>query len=156
MEFSAAGTHMIMQQGYDPSSSGDHQQLFGFHHPAANPNPNHPNTDHWHVSLSLTNPMMSNTSHQEQMFFQQQQQQQLFQLKRCKYLIPAQELLNEFCNLGGTGSSSDGARLKKKEQQWEDQGGAAASSLYSMDLLELQKRKAKLLSMLEEVIIYHI
>lgn len=100
--------------------------------------------------------MMSNTSHQEQMFFQQQQQQQLFQLKRCKYLIPAQELLNEFCNLGGTGSSSDGARLKKKEQQWEDQGGAAASSLYSMDLLELQKRKAKLLSMLEEVIVYHI
>lgn len=162
MEFSSAGASQMIMQGYE-SASGE---LFGFQ--TANPNPN-PGADHWQVdgysirptiqglSLSLSNPMAS--SHQEQLFlddggarlfFQQQhqQQQQPFLLKRSKYVIPAQELLNEFCNLGGIMSTNNTSSSKKKEHQWEEGG---PSSLYSMDLAELQKRKAKLLSMLEEV-----
>lgn len=49
-------------------------------------------------------------------------------------------------------NNSGAASLKMKENKWEEQGGGGPSnSLYSMDLAELQKRKAKLLSMLEEV-----
>ncbi|KAJ6845110.1 homeobox protein BEL1-like protein [Iris pallida] len=89
----------------------------------------------------------------ERFYQPQQQQQQSYQLKRSKYLFPAQELLNEFCSLGG-GNAKNGISPKKKDSraassnQWEEGG---PSSLYSMDLVELQKRKAKLLTMLEEV-----
>ena len=163
MEFSSAGSHMIMQ-GFE--ANGD---LYAFQ-PAANPNPN---PDHWQqvngfampnrgLSLSLSNPMPR--SHQEQLFMdegsgrllfqssQPQQHQQPFMLRRSKYLIPAQELLNEFCNLGAIGGNNTGSSKKKEDKanpQW-DEGGP--SSLYSMDLVELQKRKARLLSLLEEVI----
>eukprot|EP00262_Sarcandra_glabra_P017574 TRINITY_DN6052_c4_g1_i1.p1 TRINITY_DN6052_c4_g1~~TRINITY_DN6052_c4_g1_i1.p1 ORF type:complete len:655 (+),score=76.12 TRINITY_DN6052_c4_g1_i1:642-2606(+) len=77
------------------------------------------------------------------------------QLKNSKYLVPAQELLNEFCNLG-TSQTRGGSKHKfSKTNQWEEGGSSSSSSLHqsllSLDLLELQKRKAKLLSMLEEV-----
>ncbi|KAK1303997.1 hypothetical protein QJS10_CPB11g00773 [Acorus calamus] len=67
-----------------------------------------------------------------------------------KYLVPVQELLNEFCSLG---SNREGGVKNKttKTQQSEDGDSSRNQSLYSMDLLELQKRKARLLSMLEEV-----
>ncbi|XP_028553386.1 homeobox protein BEL1 homolog [Dendrobium catenatum] len=74
-------------------------------------------------------------------------------LKLSKYVFAAQELLNEFCNLGGFIRSS-----KQKSQSRRLVGGGTASSaslrdhsLKSLHILELQKRKANLLSMLEEV-----
>lgn len=82
-----------------------------------------------------------------------------FQIRSSKYLGPAQELLNEFCNLG-TKQNDGTSKLKfQKTNQWQDQENATttstkmqqSSNLYSLDLLELQKRKAKLLQMLEEV-----
>ncbi|CAL9076358.1 unnamed protein product [Musa acuminata var. zebrina] len=83
--------------------------------------------------------------------YQQSQQP----LKSTKYLIPARELLNEFCSLETAviGSSKDKA---SKTKPWEEGGTSSSSisfnqSLYSLDIHELQGRKAKLLSMLEEV-----
>ena len=155
-------------QGFEPN--GD---LYAFQS-ATNPNPN-PTPDPWHLvngfamrpnqglSLSLSNPM-PRSHHQEQLFmddgvenllFQSSLPQQPFMLRRSKYLIPAQELLNDFCNLGVITGLNTSAGSKKKEHnkassQW-DEGGP--STLYSMDLVELQKREARLLSMLEEVIL---
>nr|XP_027081497.1 homeobox protein BEL1 homolog [Coffea arabica] len=81
--------------------------------------------------------------------------QGLFQIRSSKYLAPAQELLNEFCNLE-TKQTDRTSKLKlHKTSQWQDQENASnpskMQSLYSLDLMELQKRKAKLLQMLEEV-----
>ncbi|OVA11964.1 POX domain [Macleaya cordata] len=80
--------------------------------------------------------------------------QNQFQLKNSKYLVPAQELLNEFCNLGTRQSDQQKQKLQKINQL-EDENGSGSSRkqsfLYSLDLLELQKRKTKLVSMLEEV-----
>ncbi|CAL9145879.1 homeobox protein BEL1 homolog [Musa acuminata AAA Group] len=75
------------------------------------------------------------------------------QLRNSKFLGPAQELLNEFCGLTGQSSS------KKKPNKTNHEGEAGKpslsspwhQSLRSMDLVELQKIKAQLLSMLEEV-----
>ncbi|XVE64797.1 hypothetical protein DITRI_Ditri07aG0130700 [Diplodiscus trichospermus] len=80
-----------------------------------------------------------------------------FQLRSSKYLGPAQELLNEFCSLGTT--QIDASKQKPKQtdkiKQWDDENGASSSRkqlLYSnIDFMELQNRKTKLLSMLEEV-----
>ncbi|KAG1354662.1 homeobox protein BEL1 [Cocos nucifera] len=89
---------------------------------------------------------------QDRRFFNQFYEQPR-QVKSSKFLIPAQELLNEFCSLGGAGKSSK--QKSCKANQWEGGGSSSDSSrnrsLYSFDILELQKRKAKLLSMLEEV-----
>ncbi|KAF2313352.1 hypothetical protein GH714_010520 [Hevea brasiliensis] len=80
-----------------------------------------------------------------------------FQLRNSRYLGPAQELLNEFCSLGT--KQTDQPRPKPhKPKQWDDENGSASSSsssrkqsLYSLEFMELQKRKTRLLSMLEEV-----
>ncbi|KAE8055352.1 hypothetical protein FH972_012196 [Carpinus fangiana] len=78
-----------------------------------------------------------------------------FQLRNSKFLAPAQELLNEFCSLG-TKQTDPPKQKSHKAKQWEeDNNGSASSSrkqaLYSLEYMELQKRKTKLLSMLEEV-----
>lgn len=80
------------------------------------------------------------------------------QIRSSKYLIPAQELLNEFCNLGTKQSADHSPKMKlHKTSQWQDESNNATSSsskkqsLYSLEFLELQKRKTKLLQMLEEV-----
>lgn len=82
-----------------------------------------------------------------------QSYQQVQQLKHSKYLIPTQELLNEFCSLGAGSSSSK--HKSHKTNQWEEGGSSSNSSwnqsLYSLDIIELQKRKAELSSMLDEV-----
>ncbi|XP_062026156.1 homeobox protein BEL1 homolog isoform X1 [Rosa rugosa] len=86
----------------------------------------------------------------------------LFQLRNSKYLGPAQELLNEFCSLGTKQTDALGVSKHKsnKTKQWEDQdnnnGSTSSSSkkqssLYSLEFVELQKRKTRLLQMLEEV-----
>ncbi|KAJ9147960.1 hypothetical protein P3X46_030069 [Hevea brasiliensis] len=80
-----------------------------------------------------------------------------FQLRNSRYLGPAQQLLNEFCSLGT--KQTDQPRPKPhKPKQWDDENGSASSSsssrkqsLYSLEFMELQKRKTRLLSMLEEV-----
>ncbi|GAV76115.1 Homeobox_KN domain-containing protein/POX domain-containing protein [Cephalotus follicularis] len=76
-----------------------------------------------------------------------------FHLRNSKYLGPAQELLNEFCSLGT--KQSDAPRPKPhKAKQWDDENVSSSSrnkSLSSLEFMELQKRKSRLLSMLEEV-----
>lgn len=82
-------------------------------------------------------------------------------LRSSKYLGPAQELLNEFCCLGTKqihdhDAPSSKQKMKNKQYWADDIDGASSSSrnkqsLYSLDFIELQKRKTKLLSMLEEV-----
>ncbi|CAM8884430.1 hypothetical protein QQ045_020198 [Rhodiola kirilowii] len=92
-----------------------------------------------------------------------------FQLIRhSKYLKPAQELLNEICSLGSKQIEHHHYHRQKKASkqkvhgvnQWDHNEHAGTSSntdstrnnnLYSLELLELQKRKVQLLSMLEEV-----
>lgn len=80
-----------------------------------------------------------------------------FQIRGSKYLGPAQELLNEFCNLGTSRQSHESKLKLHKSNQWEQDDentiGTSSSkhSLYSLEFLDLQKRKTKLLQMLEEV-----
>ncbi|OIT01746.1 PREDICTED: homeobox protein BEL1 homolog [Nicotiana attenuata] len=76
------------------------------------------------------------------------------QIKDSKYLGPAQELLVEFCSLGTKQNDHSTKVLKQqKSNQWEDENASSSKkqTLQSLDLLELQKRKSKLLQMLEEV-----
>ncbi|KAK8938904.1 hypothetical protein KSP39_PZI011303 [Platanthera zijinensis] len=97
--------------------------------------PLHPNqiqTQTQTLSLSLYNPPQPPSSFP-------------FHLKNSKYLLPTQELLNEFCSLAA------GASFKRNPRNDDDHRHSGRQSLYSMEPLELQKRKAKLLSMLEEV-----
>ncbi|KAG0484847.1 hypothetical protein HPP92_008926 [Vanilla planifolia] len=72
---------------------------------------------------------------------------QPFLIKSSKYLLPAQELLNEFCSLGG------GNCIQRKNGKPQDEFNPSWShhTLFSMEPSELHKRKTKLLSMLEEV-----
>ncbi|KAE9612886.1 hypothetical protein Lal_00027356 [Lupinus albus] len=77
-------------------------------------------------------------------------------IKNSKYLVPAQELLNEFCNLGT--KQSDMVikhKLNRNKQREEDNnigiGSSKKPTLTSLEFVELQKRKTKLLLMLEEV-----
>uniref|UniRef100_A0A2N9FVQ2 POX domain-containing protein n=1 Tax=Fagus sylvatica TaxID=28930 RepID=A0A2N9FVQ2_FAGSY len=78
-----------------------------------------------------------------------------FQLRSSKYLAPAQELLNEFCCSLGTKQTDQPKQKSHKAKQWEEDNNGSSSSrkqaLYSLEYMELQKRKTKLLSMLEEV-----
>lgn len=79
--------------------------------------------------------------------------------KNSKLARAAQELLCEFCSLAAGESSGHDAKNKKKKKKgleeeginikdasWNDQ-----SFCSSMDFMQLQKIKAKLLAMLEEV-----
>ncbi|KAL2902632.1 Homeobox protein BEL1-like protein [Bienertia sinuspersici] len=95
-------------------------------------------------------------------------------MRNSKYMGPTQELLNEFCNLGTKQNSDD--PQKKRLSKWKldegvdnndhhhlnhnvnDDNNASSStsrnvnpSLYGVSVLELQKRKTKLLGMLEEL-----
>ncbi|KAK7318197.1 hypothetical protein RJT34_02896 [Clitoria ternatea] len=72
-----------------------------------------------------------------------------FLVKNSKFLVPAQDLLNEFCSLG----TKENDVPKQKYKQWEEQNNNASKnhSLTSLEFVELQKRKTKLLSVLEEV-----
>ncbi|GMH09380.1 hypothetical protein Nepgr_011221 [Nepenthes gracilis] len=81
--------------------------------------------------------------------------QGLYQLTNSKFLGPAQELLDEFCNLG---TKQTDQPPKQKNKRWEDDNNSAGSSssrqlqsLYALDLMELQRRKRKLFVMLEEL-----
>ncbi|CAA2994207.1 homeobox BEL1 homolog [Olea europaea subsp. europaea] len=82
---------------------------------------------------------------------QQQMMPQHFQIRSSKYLAPAQDLLNEFCNLGSKHSENTPRPKIQKNNEWDDENIIKKQSLYSLDLLELQKRKTKLLQLLDEV-----
>ncbi|XP_021820869.1 homeobox protein BEL1 homolog [Prunus avium] len=85
----------------------------------------------------------------------------LFHLRNSKYLAPAQQLLNEFCSLGTKPSTDHHHPSKQKPHKnklWEQEDNGTTSSsrnkqsnIYSLEFVELQKRKTRLLSMLEEV-----
>lgn len=86
--------------------------------------------------------------------------QQPLQLRSSKYLGPVQELLTEFCSLEGDLHAMDKQRAPRAAagNKWDDVETSSSSSglwghpsLSSMDLLELERRKARLLSMVEEV-----
>lgn len=85
----------------------------------------------------------------------QHQSTQYMNIRSSRYLTPAQDLLNEFCNLGT--KKNDPPKAKAQEtNQWQEHDNSNASSsknkpLNSLEFLELQKRKSKLLQMLEEV-----
>lgn len=74
------------------------------------------------------------------------------QIRSFKYLAPAQELLNEFCSLGAKPTDlTHKLKHQKNINQLQEQENASLQSLYSLDHSELQKRKTKLVLMLEEV-----
>ncbi|CAN6202838.1 unnamed protein product [Urochloa humidicola] len=85
-----------------------------------------------------------------------------FQLRSCKYLGPVQELLTEFCSLQGDLLHAINNSRASKASKWDDVAAEMSSSsssglcghpssLSSMDPLELERRKARLLSMVQEV-----
>lgn len=78
------------------------------------------------------------------------QGQQFHLMRSSKYLDPAQELLNEFCSLGTKQIDASKQKQTHNHNHWEDDN-SRKQSLYSLDFMELHKRKTKLLSMLEEV-----
>ncbi|KAJ1411789.1 POX domain [Sesbania bispinosa] len=73
-----------------------------------------------------------------------------FVLKNSKFLVPAQDLLNEFCSLG-TKQNDVPKQKSQKNKQWEEDNSSRKHCLSSLEFVELQKKKTKLLSMLEEV-----
>ncbi|PAN26193.1 hypothetical protein PAHAL_4G354800 [Panicum hallii] len=86
---------------------------------------------------------------------------QPFQLRSSKYLDPVQDLLTDFCSLEVEGDlhamNGVNKRAPKAAGKWEDVEPSWSSGLWghpslsSMDLLELERRKSRLLSMVEEV-----
>uniref|UniRef100_J3MAL5 Homeobox domain-containing protein n=1 Tax=Oryza brachyantha TaxID=4533 RepID=J3MAL5_ORYBR len=83
--------------------------------------------------------------------------QQPFHLRGSKYLGPVKEMLAEFCSLEAEVHAMDGAKRAPKIGKWDDVERSSSSSpwgnlsLSSMDLLDLERRKARILSMVEEV-----
>ncbi|TKW19219.1 hypothetical protein SEVIR_4G006100v4 [Setaria viridis] len=87
--------------------------------------------------------------------------QRPFQLRSSKYLVPVQELLSEFCSLEGDLLHAMNGGVNKRAlnggNKWDDVETSSSSGLWghpslsSMDLLELERMKARLLSMVEEV-----
>ncbi|RCV46795.1 hypothetical protein SETIT_9G560100v2 [Setaria italica] len=87
-------------------------------------------------------------------------------LRSSKFLVPAQQLLQEFCSLPVDSAAASNKRAKavtakqpSSQQQQEDGGEGSSSSaswapspqIQAMDALELQRLKDKLYIMLEEV-----
>ncbi|XP_066306617.1 homeobox protein BEL1 homolog [Miscanthus floridulus] len=97
------------------------------------------------------------------------QPQHAWHLRGSRFLVPAQQVLQEFCSLPVDSSSSAAASSKRAKadaklsshhhQQQEDGGEGSSSSaswapspqIQAMDALELQRLKDKLYIMLEEV-----
>ncbi|XP_022958582.1 homeobox protein BEL1 homolog [Cucurbita moschata] len=120
------------------------------------------------LSLSLSSSNPSSIGLQSFELRPQQNQHQssslpIFQLRNSRFLAPAQDLLYEFCSLGitinnnnnkqGLDFSSSPKHKGNKPKQWEMEDGSSSTkiSLQSLDFMDLQRRKTKLFSMLEEV-----
>lgn len=100
------------------------------------------------LSLSLSS---SNPSSIGLQSFELRQQHQssfpIFHLRNSRFLIPTQELLYEFCSLGITNNINHSSSSPKQKHG----SSSTTFSLQSLDFMDLQKRKTKLFSMLEEV-----
>jgi hypothetical protein len=96
------------------------------------------------------------------------QPQHAWHLRGSRFLVPAQQVLQEFCSLPVDSSSAAASSKRAKpsshhQQQQEDGGGgggegssssaswAPSPQIQAMDALELQRLKDKLYIMLEEV-----
>ncbi|KXG40302.1 homeobox protein BEL1 homolog [Sorghum bicolor] len=91
------------------------------------------------------------------------QPQHAWHLRGSRFLVPAQQVLQEFCSLpvdsSSAAASSKRASKPSSHQQQEDGGEGSSSSaswapslqIQAMDALELQRLKDKLYIMLEEV-----
>uniref|UniRef100_A0A1J3GBN2 Homeobox protein BEL1-like protein n=1 Tax=Noccaea caerulescens TaxID=107243 RepID=A0A1J3GBN2_NOCCA len=131
-------------------------------------------THHQNLQHSQMMMMMMNSHHQNNNNHLQNQNHHQFQIGSSKYLSPAKELLREFCSLGVKESDDEVMMMKntrkqkgKQQEEWDtsnnsnndqhhDQSATTSSKkhfppLHSLEFMELQKRKAKLLSMLEEL-----
>uniref|UniRef100_A0A0D9WKX2 Homeobox domain-containing protein n=1 Tax=Leersia perrieri TaxID=77586 RepID=A0A0D9WKX2_9ORYZ len=112
------------------------------------------------VSLNLYNPAAAAGAgpfhqHQQQIAAapaaMQMQQQPLFQLRESKYLGPVKDLLAEFWSLEIEATNN---HTNPKMGKWDDDSSSTSwgnLSLSSMDLIDLERRKARILSMIEEV-----
>ncbi|KAI3812915.1 hypothetical protein L1987_17628 [Smallanthus sonchifolius] len=88
-----------------------------------------------------------------------QHQSGQYNLRSSRYLVHAQDLLNEFCNLDTQQKDHSTKAKAQRTNQCQDHDNSnnmnASSSkniaLNSLEFLELQKRKSKLLQMLDEV-----
>ncbi|GJS94202.1 homeobox protein BEL1 [Tanacetum coccineum] len=99
--------------------------------------------------------------HQQPMNMHEQHDMMIdaYNVRSSRYLVPTQDLLNEFCNLGTKKNDHSTKAKAQRTNQWQDHENLnntnASSSknipLNSLEFLELQKRKSKLLHMLEEV-----
>ncbi|KAL8207819.1 hypothetical protein R6Q57_007231 [Mikania cordata] len=82
-----------------------------------------------------------------------------YNLRSSRYLVPAQDLLNEFCNLRTKENDRSTKAKTPRTNQCQDQvdlndmnaDSSKNMPLNSLEFLELQKRKSKLLQMLDEV-----
>ncbi|KAF9689310.1 hypothetical protein SADUNF_Sadunf01G0078900 [Salix dunnii] len=125
----------------NPSTIG--LQPFELRHTPTNQNQDNPQEDMRSFGKSPANMMQAaNLHHQGQ-----------FQLRNSKFMGPAQDLLNEFCSLGTKQDDELKQKFHKPKQWDDDQNGSSSRKqpLQSLEFIELQKRKTKLLSMLEEV-----
>ncbi|EEC67362.1 hypothetical protein OsI_34463 [Oryza sativa Indica Group] len=87
-----------------------------------------------------------------------QLQQGAWHLRGSRFLLPTQQLLQEFCSLPvkSTTSPSSASKATKPPQEEAASGGGSSSwtaptQIQSMDAAELQRLKGKLYTMLEEV-----
>ncbi|XP_057977080.1 homeobox protein BEL1 homolog [Malania oleifera] len=90
----------------------------------------------------------------EELFYQKSAH--YFHLRDSKYLGPAQELLSEFCDIAMKQTDPPKQKPLKTKQWGKDEIADARcsstkQSFYSLDPVDLQNRKEKLLSMLKEV-----
>ncbi|XP_076883758.1 homeobox protein BEL1 homolog [Bidens hawaiensis] len=83
-----------------------------------------------------------------------------YNIRSSRYLIPAQKLLSEFCNIGSKQTDHSPKVLKsaattsntwKDHDHLNDASSSKTRSLSSLEFMELQKKRTKLLQMLEEV-----
>ncbi|CAL9223952.1 unnamed protein product [Arabidopsis halleri] len=130
----------------------------------------HQNLQHTQMMMMMMNSHHQNNNNNNN---HQHHNHHQFQIGSSKYLSPAQELLSEFCSLGVKESDEEVMMMKnkrkqkgKQQEEWDtshknnndqhDQSATTSSKnhvppLHSLEFMELQKRKAKLLSMLEEL-----
>ncbi|KAJ6415144.1 hypothetical protein OIU84_004023 [Salix udensis] len=145
-------------QGLSLSLSSSNPSSIGLHSFELRHNPTHQNQDNSQEEMRFFGKSPANIQQQmvQDGFLTKAanlHHQAQFQLRNSKYLGPAQDLLKEFCNLGS--KQVDALQQKShKPKQWDDDQTGSSSrkqSLQSLEFIELQKRKTKMLSMLEEV-----
>ncbi|GJM91321.1 hypothetical protein PR202_ga07683 [Eleusine coracana subsp. coracana] len=95
---------------------------------------------------------------QHQAWPQQQQQDAWHLVRGSRFLLPTQQLLQEFCGLPAETTAASNKPPTTKDPRNEDGGGGSSSAaapvparIQAMDAAELQRLKTKLYSMLDEV-----